>query len=408
MNPNRTEDVTPIGLAAADLGEATTQAIAPPINDEWSLISYLTSPLEINSRQDYVVISSADSVPVGSLSTTPDLTYTWTATNTDNGFILKHETTEDGVFYFMSGRPGNYEVKVVVTTGDTEVVTLTLNQQVEAPSQEWEQTQAELESNTAPKSQIFAMREICIEMNQYIKDAAASTGPNGVPALLVAAVLFMEAFGRPKDGSPGADAIRKKLAGSDYSPREDALKEKIQRFLGQGHYHLHLHDIREEELKLIREFLNEWNGVDRKYMGGKTIGLGQIAMTTTSMITGDTPWTELNESKRVDILDQIEKAWRALTIETKVDIFNDLRFPKRNAWVAAHLLAQIKNRSHRFPSMTAQDVLSSVQAVTIIATEYNRGAYDTPLSDMKINFNGNRAKQIVIQSDKQIGIEKYF
>ena len=39
MNSNRTEDVVPPGLTASDVGEATTQTVAPPINDEWSLIS---------------------------------------------------------------------------------------------------------------------------------------------------------------------------------------------------------------------------------------------------------------------------------------------------------------------------------------------------------------------------------
>ena len=255
MNPNRTEDVVPPGLTAADVGESTSQTLAPPINDEWSLVSYLTQPLLVNSRQDYAVISSADSVPVGTGSTTPDLSYRWTVTNTASGWTLHDLEGEEGVFNWTPKGPGQHEVKVVVSSDGTELVTLSLTQQIQDPPPPWEQVQAALESNTAPASQLFAMREICIELHDYIVAAANSTGPSGVPPLMVAAVMFMEAWGRPKDGSPGADAIRRKLAGeSGYWPRRDAAWEKLQRFLGQKSYHLHLHDIREVELDLVREF----------------------------------------------------------------------------------------------------------------------------------------------------------
>ena len=126
------------------------------------------------------------------------------------------------------------------------------------------------------------------------------------------------------------------------------------------------------------------------------------------MVTGDTTWTELSESNRKELLDQIEGAWKALGLETKVDIFNALRFPKQNAWVAAHLLAAIKNRPHRFPNLSAQDVLTNAQAIDIIATEYNRGAYDTDLADMKGGSNGRRAKQYVLSSSDQIGLEQFY
>jgi hypothetical protein len=409
MNPNRSEDIVPPGLTAADLGESSTTTLGGALNDEWSLISYLTQPLLVNSRQDYAVITSAESVPVSTGHITPDLSYRWTVTNTTSKWILHEQEGEEGVFNWIPRGPGGHEVKVVVTSEGTEVVTLALTQQVQEPPTVWQQVEAQLEANSAPASQLFAMREICLELHDYIVAAAETTGANGVPPLFVAAVMFMEAWGRPKDGSPGADAIRRKLAGeSGYWPRRDAAWEKLQRFLGEKKYHLHLHDIREVELDLVREFLNETNPVDRALMGAKSLGVGQIAMTTTAMVTGDTEWTELSETNRKQRLDQIEAAWSGLGFETKVDIFNALRFPKQNAWVAANLLAKIKNRSHRFPGITSQAMLSNSQAIDLVATEYNRGAYDTELADMKGNSNGRRAKQYVLSSANQIGLEQFY
>lgn len=409
MNPNRSEDVVPPGLTAADLGESTSTTLGGALNDEWSLISYLTQPLLVNSRQDYVVVTSADSVPVPTGQITPDLSYHWTVTNTASKWILDEQTSEEGVFNWTPRGPGAHEVKVVVSSGDTQVVTLSLTQQVQDSPSQWQQVEAQLESNTAPASQLFAMREICLELHDYIVSAAGATGANGVPPLLVAAVMFMEAWGRPKDGSPGADSIRRRLAGDwGYWPRRDAAWEKLQRYLGEKKYHLHLHDIREVELDLVREFLNEINPIDRYLMGAKSIGAGQIAMTTAAMVTGDTTWTELSETNREEKLGQVLQAWRDLGFETKVDIFNLLRFPKQNAQVAAKLLAKLKSRSHRFPSLTAQAMLSNAQAIDIVATEYNRGGYDTPLAQIKGNSNGRRAKQYVLSSSDQIGLEQFF
>ena len=53
-------------------------------------------------------------------------------------------------------------------------------------------------------------------------------------------------------------------------------------------------------------------------------------------------------------------------------------------------------------------MLTNAKAIDIIATEYNRGAYDTELADMKGNSNGRRAKQYVLSSSDQIGLEQFF
>lgn len=415
MNPNRTEWAPPVGLTAADLGEAIVKKIIPSIDEEWALISYLKQPLPIHSRLDYVVMSFADSVPVSPPSVACDLSYEWTVTN-PSGWVFQHSESDEGVFNWTCKAPGTYEIKVVVTSDGREIVTLALSQTAQEPGLEWRTANAAVlnGSNTTAaqlSSELFAMHEICVDLHDEIVAAAAATGANGVPARLVAAAMYMEACGHPKDGSPGADVIQARLAGSWYTPRIDAAYEKFQHWRGEVDLLApkHLHDIREVELDLIREFLNEVNPIDRRYMGRKSIGFGQMAMTTAAMILGEIPWTEFTEGKRDQVLETIEDQYRDLPIETKVDIFNSLRFPKRNAWMAAQLLAKLKNRPHRFPGLTAQQVLTDLNAIEIIETEYNRGAYDTPLATMKGNHQGSMAKRYVADDGAGfIGLEKFF
>src|SRR6266581_4776360 len=123
---------------------------------------------------------------------------------------------------------------------------------------------------------------------------------------------------------------------------------------------LDLHDIRDEELSLIRDMINS-TSYDPSYAFAsmKTLGVGQIAQTTAAMALGLIAWRELHEKTRTTELGQIEDDFMALDVLSKVDVFNSLRFPKRNVWVAAQLLAKLKNRAHRFSALSAKDVLTN-------------------------------------------------
>ena len=192
----------------------------------------------------------------------------WSVTNTLSGWVLHSSESDEGVFNWMPKGRGPHEVKVAGVRTGLRWLRRADPAGEDPPTSGSSPGGARVEQ--APASQALRYGEICLELHDYIVAAADSTGANGWPPLLVAAVMFMEAFGRPKDGSPGADAIRRKLAGeSGYWPRRDAAWEKLQRFLGQKAYHLHLHDIREVELDLVREFFNEVNPVDRAFMGRK-------------------------------------------------------------------------------------------------------------------------------------------
>lgn len=195
------------------------------------------------------------------------------------------------------------------------------------------------------------LREVCEELKPYIDDAAAATGPKGTPARLLAAALLMEVWGRPKDGSPKARQIRKSLQGEEYEPRLQAIEDKIKGAFGMKVKKTHLDSIRDVELDLIREFLNEFETLSlsgsRKYelffSGKKSLGVGQIAQTTIAMASGKIIWREMTEGHKSATLDAIDHDFQTLSLDDRRGIFTTLRFPHSNILAAGQLLAKLKN-----------------------------------------------------------------
>jgi hypothetical protein len=71
-----------------------------------------------------------------------------------------------------------------------------------------------------------------------------------------------------------------------------------------------------------------------------------------------------------------------------------LSWPKSDITTAAQLLARLKNRSHRHPSLSRAAFGASVHAVKIIATEYNVGGSETrevPPGDVRTSGAGPSA-----------------
>ena len=367
----------------------------------YTLVSYLTSPVPNASRLDYVVFCHEDADD-----------WKWTFRFPGSKFILKSVSGQPFA-HTEFGAAGQMETEVEILKTGTRRALLTMTQDVRTPGTPFMTVMTSV--GAVAGGQLFALREICEDFRDYIIAAAAATGANGIPARLLAAVLFMEAWARPKDGSPKAVTIRSKLEGQWDTPRLDAAYESFRRKVWSPVYRLHLHDIRDVELELIRGFLNDVMTpivgpvADGSYLhtGKKSLGVGQIAQTTTAMVTGKITWRDLNETARAPILDGIEDDFKALSGADFWDIFNLLRFPKTNILCAAKLLEKIKNRAHRFPAMTARDVLTNPKAIGVIATEYNRGAYDTPLASFKENSNGTRAVKYVT-APSSIGLDRFF
>ncbi len=79
----------------------------------------------------------------------------------------------------------------------------------------------------------------------------------------------------------------------------------------------------------------------------------------------------------------ISSSWtnyEALTPDNRIDLFNPVRFPKANIEMCAALLARLRERSHRYPGLTADrgqcsshrsQILLAVEAVRNLAATYD-------------------------------------
>lgn len=219
--------ITPPALAMGSFGQSVT---VPSVGGGpgYSLVSYLTAPLPNASRLDYVVLCHEDADD-----------WRWNFRSPGGKWSFK-STSGEPVANFVFGGVGTLEVEVEVLKDGKRRALLTLSQAVVAPGTAFATVSASV--GAAGGDMEFALREICEDFRTYINDAAAATGPNGIPSRLLAAVLFMEVRARPKDDSPKAMIIRGKLAGQSYDPRMDAFEESVARAKGSPIYRVHLQD----------------------------------------------------------------------------------------------------------------------------------------------------------------------
>lgn len=119
-----TESRLPSGLAATDLGQASTP-VSGPNGGTYQLVSYLTTPAVTGTRLDYVVFSTGradadfyrwqiDTVPKGS---TP----------------LQVHTSTLGIFHWTATVPSDVRVSVAIDVDGSVVATLRLDQTVTPP-----------------------------------------------------------------------------------------------------------------------------------------------------------------------------------------------------------------------------------------------------------------------------------
>ncbi|WP_027346471.1 hypothetical protein [Hamadaea tsunoensis] len=400
MTVRDVESRMPHGLSAADLGEATAEVIGPR-GERFVLVSYLTSPLVVRTKLDYVLFALP---PAGSnedlwLEYVSVASYKWTVLSKSDASFIEQSVTDNGCWSWTAQAPGTYTTRVEARDGDGKVLaTLSLTQTVTPRD-------ARLEEFLRPqpsRSKCDAIRELVNDLSGYINQGAAATGPTGIPARLLAGVVFMEAWGRPKEGTANAKAIRARAGGKDDPDwldwTEDQLAKRGNREFGA------ISDIRCVEIQAIAEvFQDRWVG-RLTFVGPTSMGVAQIQMAVAAMVLGMTAWREKppggaeNAEARKEIDDSVEEDWRVLPRRKQVEIFNHLRFPKTNIALCAKLLARIKERPNRALGLPVGAVAANAKLVGLIATEFNAGATTSSFDEAKVpegNTNGQRAIQYV-------------
>lgn len=394
MAVRATESSLPAGKTASDLGEAASIANAA---GGFALVSYLTSPLYVGSRQDYVLFS----LPSGTTDPVDVENYTWTAVAHPSGFVYKTATTDIGMFDWTpaaAGSVGGVKVSVELDTGATPAPKLVLTQNVVPPSTAGEDFFNRVWGAGSIDPTIPIVREIINDLHPYIKASVLAHTPTTVPTSMVAAALFIEMLARYREGTPEAAAYRKALE-EGKGVNEKGFWEK--NFGREDDL------IREVELELIATYINgEFRPVDA--VAQKSIGLGQVQQVTAAIVLGLTTWEEKkgggpDPATQAKIVD----AYKALTLKQKIGIFNSLRFPKTSIDIVVDYLDKLKKRLHRWPAQTRAQFRANQNGCEIVGTEYNIGARMTPAATAKPTGHGKRLWKLM-QPSSPLGPDIFF
>lgn len=330
-----------LGPASAESGGATARAVQRTSDlDQFgqaasgvtrNLICDLTSPIRIGSQPFYRMAQHGDEL----WSANPRHTYQWTVRRRSNNAVVSQQVTATPEVRIPATAAGQFRIEaMVLSNGAASAATVSLDQDVIA-----EDAALTAGLATADPRVAATMRELVNDFRQYIIDGAQATGPNGITPRVLASVLYIEVLNRPKPG-------------------------------------------REQEVNDVGAILTalergEWVIAPEARMN-HSMGVGQIRPATAAMVTGDTPMVDQDRTDRDPARAQIQQNYEALPLETKRAIFTQLQWPKSNIRMAAQLLASLKNRAHRFPTLTRAQFAANRNAVGVVATEYNSGGTDTP------------------------------
>lgn len=305
----------------------------------------LTSPIVVGRsvRFQTDIAPTASYTPVTTLAS-PYHFYRWDVFDRDSGAKVASDTSVANQRSIVYPRAGHFRVECVLVDphkGTTPAVTLDQDVVAEDPK-----LAASLSSNTDYGE---AERELVDDLRSYVNDAAAGTGPQGITARFLAAILREE--------------ISNTNPTPSFVPFRDTNKQS-----------------RESEL----------SGVDaaiKKQASGQSVppqdidhsvGVAQVKLSTAAMAQGLIPWTEADPANKQPARNTIAKNFSALPNTTLTDLYNLLAWPKSNIKTAANFLAKLKNRANRYPSMPRATFGVNQRACEIIATEYNVGATNSP------------------------------
>ncbi len=317
------------GFTVDDLGQHAVSGTNPNI----ILISYLSSPVNLNIEQNYVVI--VDDATVG-----PNVsTYEWTFNN--NG-ISTISTTPNGVTSFTPAELGSLTVTVnVKNSANTILHSVILDQQVVARNLELEQL-IEQENSRGPSVGNPEVSRVVINgLRLFVDGVASPVNENALNRLLLSLAYAH-------------------VSGVTAAKRNEVLEKCTAAF--------------------------ETGTPDQFFTLGQTgIGINRAKPHVAAMflMNGAAPFIPLTEipagasaSVIKTTLATIGTSFNALSEATRIDIFNVLRFPKSNIRICALILTGLKDK------YVAGQAFSALPGNRPIArrliTEYEIGPYVPP------------------------------
>ena len=388
----KTESRLPAGFAPEDLGQAAIKVLPyseaiPELGDlfpgliTFALVSYLTSPLTQGTLNQYVVFVLDPDLAAKVVS------HQWRVfKNSETGIaplLISTTATDDGIFEFRPTDMGEYVIYLQLKDSSGMVIdSLQLNQSVIPFSDKFDDMVNGLSItinrwwNLKPNIEIgeaSLTNELANDFYGYIQDAVAEpiNGiDNQIPWQLLAAIAYREMSFAPKES----------LGGIYYDKPN-----------------------RTTELAMYRNYLNDVAyfdyGVEDWSLGVCQIQPQTLATVLVNPLTqaSYTPFLEEDIASNNGALlsDQRLKAFLALSLEDRVDLFNLLRFPRTHLRMCNLVLQALKNRVNRVPQLNAEQLLADQKSIQIIATEYNQGPTTTPWATVGENAYGREVYTIV-------------
>jgi hypothetical protein len=315
------------------------------------ITSDLTSPIVVGRTVHFQVdmtpqLTFAPATALGN----PYPHYLWNVIDKDSGATVASNsfpaaqpggTVRTSVIY---PRAGHFRVECIYidpSRGATPAVTLNQDVVGEDPK-----LAADLSSDSDYSE---AERELVDDLRSYVNDAAAGTGPQGITARFLAAILREEIANTRTVpswlpfGGTNKQARESELSGVDAAIKKQASGQSVPP-----------------------------QDIDH------SVGVAQVKLSTAAMAQGLIPWTEADPANKLPARNTIAQNFSALPGTTLTDLYSLLAWPKSNIRTAANYLAKLKNRANRYPSMMRATFGVNERACEIIATEYNVGATNSP------------------------------
>jgi hypothetical protein len=203
-----------------------------------------------------------------------------------------------------------YRITCVITRGQMELGRV-------SPDQE---TAARVSVSGQNNQDTAALGELANELRGYVEESARATGPKGITPLFLAAVLRGAIANTPRMALLSPTAARERELARSFA----ALEER------------------------------EAGGSPAVRDLNASVGVGQIKPSVAAIVTGDTAWIEQSRDDRAAGRARSLSNFMGLRPNQQRTLLTLLTWPKSNIAIAAGLLAQLKNRIHRYPKSIAE------------------------------------------------------